>query len=595
MHCIREVLYNIMMISDKMKVAAKCCNLFFTTTSFLLLISGVHSLDYDYSATIECMKEPQRAQYGGGIIVNSEFEHNIEGWTVFGNGKIEEHISNDGNRFIVVRNRTQTLDSFSQNVQLKKGLIYMFSAWFQLSEGSDIVSVLFKINGSELVRGGHVIAKQGCWSLLKGGIVANFSSSAEILFESENPTVELWADSVSLQPFTIKQWRSHQDKSIERVRKSKVRFQVTHLNETALEGATVVIKQTKPNFPFGCAMNKYILTNYEYQKWFVARFKYTTFTNEMKWYSTEQIQGQENYTIADAMLKFAKENGISVRGHTIFWDCTNLQPGWVKFLSPNELREAAAKRMNSVVSRYNGQLIAWDVVNENLHCHFYEDKFGENISAKYYSTAYHLDPKTTMFMNEYNTIEYSGDHFASPANYIRKLKEIWKFPGTAGMPMGIGVQGHFAWGVPNLAYMRSGLDLLGATGLPIWLTETSVKAQPNQAQYLEEILREAFSHPAVQGIIMFVGPAQAGFRGTVLADAKFQNTPSGDVVDKLINEWGTGPKIAIADSKGIVDISLHHGDYDVTVTHPLTQYSKKLNVSVRKGFSPDTIHVKMHA
>lgn len=43
--------------------------------------------------------------------------------------------------------------------------------------------MVFKINGSELVKGGHVIAKYGCWSLLKGGIVAKFSSPAEILFE----------------------------------------------------------------------------------------------------------------------------------------------------------------------------------------------------------------------------------------------------------------------------------------------------------------------------------------------------------------------------------------------------------------------------
>jgi len=28
-----------------------------------------------------------------------------------------------------------------------------------------------------------VIAKHGCWSLLKGGIAANFSSPVEILFE----------------------------------------------------------------------------------------------------------------------------------------------------------------------------------------------------------------------------------------------------------------------------------------------------------------------------------------------------------------------------------------------------------------------------
>lgn len=73
------------------------------------------------------MKEPQRAQYGGGIIVNSGFDHNIEGWTVSGNGTIEERISNDGNRFIVASKRTQSLDSFSQKVQLEKGLIYIFS------------------------------------------------------------------------------------------------------------------------------------------------------------------------------------------------------------------------------------------------------------------------------------------------------------------------------------------------------------------------------------------------------------------------------------------------------------------------------------
>jgi GH35 family endo-1,4-beta-xylanase len=264
------------------------------------------------------------------------------------------------------------------------------------------------------------------------------------------------------------------------VRKSRVRFQVTHPNKTALEGATVVIKQTRADFPYGCAMNHHILTNSDYQKWFVSRFKYTTFTNEMKWYSTEKIQGQENYTIPDAMLKFAKENGISVRGHNILWDSINRQPHWDLSLSPDELREAAAKRMNSVVSRYKGQLIAWDVVNENLHFNFFEDKLGENASGVYYSAAYHLDPNTKMFMNEYNTIEYSNDKVASPANYIKKLKQIQQFPGTDGISLAIGLQCHFGNGKPNTAYMRSGLDLLATTGLPIWLTETSVDPQPNQ-------------------------------------------------------------------------------------------------------------------
>ncbi|CAB4290702.1 unnamed protein product [Prunus armeniaca] len=57
------------------------------------------------------------------------------------------------------------------------------------------------------------------------------------------------------------------------------------------------------------------------------------------------------------------------------------------------------------------------------------------------------------------------------------------------------------------------------------------------AQYLEEILRVGFSHPAVEEIIMFVGPLAAGFNVTTLADKNLKNTPAGDVVDKLLDEW----------------------------------------------------------
>ncbi|KAK7390980.1 hypothetical protein VNO78_19239 [Psophocarpus tetragonolobus] len=565
-----------------MKAAAADCNLFVAIC--LLLISG-----------LGCLAEPQRAQYGGGIIVNPEFDHNVEGWTVFGKGAIKEGIFNEGNRFIVAYNRTQPFDSFSQKVQLKKGMLYTFSAWFQVSGGIDTVSVMFKTKRSEIVRVGQVMATHGCWTLLKGGIVSKFSSPVEIIFKSKNSTVEIWADNVSLQPFTKKQWRSLQDGSIERVRKRKGRFQIINVNETALKGATVTSRPVKLNFPFGCGMNHYILTNKDYQNWFVSRFKFTTFTNEMKWYNTERKQGDENYTISDAMMKFTKEHGISVRGHNILWDNPTQQPEWVKTLSPEKLREAAAKRIESVVSRYKGELIAWDVMNENLHFHFYEDKLGENASAEAYATAFKLDPETKMFLNEYNTIEYSGDEAANPAKYMKKLKEIQSFPGTAGMSAAIGLQGHFPSIQPNLAYMRSVIDLLATTGLPIWLTEVSVGPQPSQAAYLEEVLREAYSHPAVEGIIMFSGPAHAGFIDTTLADENFKNTPAGDVVDKLIDEWGTRLNVATADDRGIVDISLHLGDYNVTVAHPLIHSPVTFNLSVKEDFSLETIHVKMRA
>ncbi|KAL5855316.1 hypothetical protein ACOSQ4_005118 [Xanthoceras sorbifolium] len=554
----------------------------------------IQALLYDHSATTKCLAEPRSAHYRGGLIINPEFNSGIEGWSVFGQGAIKERTSKGGNRFIVAHSRRKPLDSFSQKIQLEKGKLYSFSAWVQISEGSETVTAVFKTYDGKLIYGGRVLAKHGCWSLLKGGFVANFTSPVLIIFESKNARVEIWADSVSLQPFTKEQWRSHQDKSIEKVRKQKVRFHLTYANKTALEGGVISIKQIKSGFPFGCGMNHYILTSTEYQNWFASRFKFTTFTNEMKWYSTEKIQGEENYTIPDAMVKFCKHNGISIRGHNIFWDNPKHQPQWVKTLSPKDLKEAAATRINSVTSRYAGQLIHWDVMNENLHFSFYEDNLGKNASAEFYRTAQLLDPSTTMFLNEYNTIELSKDKAVNPLNYAKKLEEIISYPGNANMSLGIGLQGHFSSDKPNIAYMRSALDLLGSTGFPIWLTEVDVDKGPNQSQYLEEILREAYSHPAVKGIISFAGPEAAGFNVMPLADKDFNSTAAGDVVDKLLHEWKSGALETAAGSNGFSEISLFYGDYNITIKHPVTNSSTSISFKVTEELPRETIHVQIN-
>ncbi|XP_038681222.1 endo-1,4-beta-xylanase 5-like isoform X2 [Tripterygium wilfordii] len=551
-----------------------------------------HASTYDYSATTQCVVQPGRTHYGGGIIVNPEFNHGIEGWTTFGQGVIKEGMSEEGNRFVVAHRRTRSLDGISQKVVLEEGMLYSFSAWIQLSDGSDTVAVVFRTSHGDLIHGGKAAAKQGCWSLLKGGLVANFSGTVDILIQSKNTTGDIWIDNVSLQPFTKQQWRSHQAKSIDKVRRAKFRFKVTtNANKTVVEGAVISINHVESGFPFGCGMNYHILQSTAYQDWFALRFKFATFTNEMKWYTTEKVQGHENYTLADAMLSFAKLNGISVRGHNIFWDNPKQQPGWVKDLSPEELRIAAEKRILSVVKRYSGQLIAWDVMNENLHFHFFEDKLGENASAFYYYTAHQLDPNTTMFINEYNTIEHSKDETAHAVNYMNKLENILAFPGNKDLPIGIGLQGHFGAGEPNLAYMRSALDILGSTGYPIWLTEVDIDKCPNQAKYLEDILWEGYTHPAVKGIIIFAGPEYAGFNVTTLADRDFKNTEAGDVVDKLIREWKTENLQFKADNTGSSEISLFHGEYNVTAKHPVTDSSTSQKIKVTQNISGKTVHI----
>lgn len=351
-------------------------------------------------------------------------------------------------------------------------------------------------------------------------------------------------------------------------RKSQVKVQVVDKDNKPLSNANVTIEHVGNGFPFGCAINRNILNNPSYQSWFSSRFagRVTVFEDEMKWYSTERTQGKEDYSVADALMKFAQQNRLSVRGHNIFWDDTQYQLDWVKNLAPKQLWEATWKRLVSVMNRYKGQVIGWDVVNENLHFNFFESKLGATASASFYEQARTVDGQTTLFLNEFNTIEQSHDPDVTAAKYIQKINDIQSF-GKGKKNLGIGLESHFD--VPNLPYMRSTLDTLAATGLPIWLTEVDVKSNPNQAQFLEQVLREGHGHNGVRGIVIWGAWKPSGCYRMCLTDNNFKNLATGDVVDKLLKEWGAAKAIsATTDAEGFVEASLFHGKYHVSVAHP---------------------------
>ncbi|KAL5788072.1 hypothetical protein ACOSP7_005021 [Xanthoceras sorbifolium] len=541
------------------------------------------ALTYDYTASIECLKNPHKAQYGGGIIKNPELDRGLKGWSTFGNAK-KEHRASGGNKFIVAYSRNKPHDSVSQKLYMQKNMLYTFSAWLQLSEGKFPVTAIFKTSNG-IRHAGSVIAESGCWSMLKGGLTVNASGPVEIYFESNNTSVEIWVDSVSLQPFTKEEWRSHQDESIEKTRKRKVRIQAVDTQGNPLANATIYLKQNNLRLPFGCATNKNVLTNQKYQEWFISRFEFTVFDNEMKWYSTEQAPGKEDYSVPDAMMKLMKQYNIAVRGHNIFWEDPKYQPSWVTSLSPTAFALAAGRRINSIMSRYKGQIIQWDVVNENLHFNFYESKMGENASAIFYKYAHQYDPSSFYFMNEYNTIEESGDQVASPAKYIQKLREIQNYPGNKDA-MGIGLEGHFR--EANLPYMRASLDILGKADTPIWLTEIDVEKGPNQAQYLEQILREGHGHPNVNGMMLWGGWYPEGCYRMCLTDNNMNNLPTGDVVDKLLHEWGMRSLQGTTDANGFFEVSLFHADYQLKIIHPsVKNYSSAHRFKVQAASSAD--------
>ncbi|OAY65871.1 putative endo-1,4-beta-xylanase C [Ananas comosus] len=286
------------------------------------------------------------------------------------------------------------------------------------------------------------LARSRCWSFLKGGFVLDSSSDFSVLYfqSADINTTVISIKSASLQPFSVDQWNQQQQDSIQQNRKRNAIVHVSDTEGNRISGATVSIQQLAKDFPFGSAIAKTILGNKPYQEWFVKRFNAAVFENELKWYATEPEPGQLNYTTPDEMLEFIRANQITVRGHNIFWEDPLYTPSWVRNLTGDALRAAVDARITSLLSRYKGDFVHWDVSNELLHFDFYEQRLGPNASLGFFDTVRKIDPLATLFMNDFNVIETCNDDKSTVDNYIVRLKELNE---GGGILEGIGLEGHF--------------------------------------------------------------------------------------------------------------------------------------------------------
>ncbi|KAK8966464.1 hypothetical protein KSP40_PGU001224 [Platanthera guangdongensis] len=344
--------------------------------------------------------------------------------------------------------------------------------------------------------------------------------------------------------------------------KRAVLIHVSDSEGNRITGASVSVQQISRDFPFGSAIAKTILGNPKYQQWFVERFNAAVFENELKWYATEQQRGHLNYTLADEMLRFVRAHQILPRGHNIFWENPKYTPAWVRNLTGDDLRYAVSSRIESLLSRYKGDFVHWDVSNEMLHFDFYERRLGPNASDEFFAAAQKADPLATLFMNDFNVVEGCEDARSETDSYVARMRELVR--GGAALE-GIGLEGHF--GKPDVALMRAVLDKLGTMGLPIWLTEVDIAGsfdRKMQAKYLEEVLREGFSHPWVDGIILWTAlhPNTTCYQ-MCLTDDDFQNLPAGDVVDRLLEEWQTRVAGGETDDHGTYSFDGFLGEYKI--------------------------------
>jgi len=254
---------------------------------------------------------------------------------------------------------------------------------------------------------------------------------------------------------------------------------------------------------------KHLSEDSQYKTTAQQEFNCLTPEYEMKWAQIEKTRNQPNYAASDQLVKFATDNNMKVRGHTLVWH--EEVPTWVTPLNKTELDAAIKKHITEEMTHFKGKIYAWDVVNEVFNENgtfrdtiFYK-AFNTSFIADAFRTARTVDPNAKLYINDYNT---EGKNNKSDALYalVKDLK-------AQNVSIdGVGFQAHFALnGVPT--DLASNLQRFVDLGVDVAITELDIRMElPDTTNKTNEQAQEYASvYKTCESISRCVGVTVWGF------------------------------------------------------------------------------------
>lgn len=354
-------------------------------------------------------------------------------------------------------------------------------------------------------------------------------------------------------------------------------------------GATVDVQQTRHEFWFGSAIASSAFDGHmapadreRYLRAFLENFNCGVPENALKWPSMERQRGDVNYATVDAMLAWADQHQIPLRGHNVFWGVKKYVQPWLKELDDTALRDVLARRAHDIGARYRGRFVEYDLNNEMIHENYYAERLGPTITRDMAKWLRESDPGAVIYVNDYDIL--TGRLLDQYVKHIRDLQAM-------GVPVGgIGVQGHLHGDSFDPAALRHALDVLAELHLPIRITEFNFPGQRSKfyvqrdqhlaitpaeeqakAKAVAEYYRICFAHPAVDGILMWGFWEGANWiPQSSLYKRDWTPTPALDAYRKLVfGEWWTQWH-GQADANGRCEVPAFFGNYRVTANGKTT-------------------------
>lgn len=445
------------------------------------------------------------------------------------------------------------------------------------------------------------------------GASAAFSYGNTLLAQqSAHAGGEEWADMKDViadinPPGTDAVLRSARD-GIERYRKRDVELRIIDRTGNPISRLPVDVVQLRQAFPFGDQLWRldrlFRFNQHETDTgfYFKQRFKevfnaanalcYWTERPRNDGPKTEDVQGRQNLEGFAYCADWAAAQGLTVKGHPLFWSIPKCIPEWVKRYDAATQMKFAETRIRNIVARFRGKVRMWDAVNEplweaapqNLPNRHWPHLEPIPVIADYIEPVLRWgreeDPDAAYLINDYGMSQdpAGGPRTAQDGTkvtaafqrkrYIALMREL----GERGSPPdAMGLQCHVG-GWMTARDQVAFYDEMAGADLPIHITEfwASTKTLEEkgqippdeiaaiQADYIENYLTCAFGHPAVEAFFFW------GFMNTAVRwgeHSSHELTPLYHRVrDLLNNRWMTRTPL-LSDRDGVVRFRGFYGDY----------------------------------
>jgi endo-1,4-beta-xylanase len=241
---------------------------------------------------------------------------------------------------------------------------------------------------------------------------------------------------------------------------------------------------------FGSAISANHLNDQKYCTVYRTECGVVVADNGLKWPEIEPSPDSYNFAQGDNVARFARKNGMLLRGHNLFWPRENCTPYWVTQYDfgarPSATAERLLERHIAKECAHYPEIHSWDVVNEAVDRETGElrrDKItaamGEAAIDFCFHAARRSAPKAQLVYNDYMSWDFSS---AAHRKGVLRLLEGLK---TRGVPVdALGLQSHLGPHRQDLPYQnnaertaawREFLDQVVGMGFALLVTELTYR------------------------------------------------------------------------------------------------------------------------